>query len=103
MPDVARERLLNNDTGAYAAQQIANIDWGTPESAVRQMKVRTMVYSGTEDEYPLPNNHLMSKRSASLAPNATFVALSGHDHTTAFQQSAVVIPHVREFLGLTPA
>ena len=103
MPDVARERLLSNDAEAYAAQQIANIDWGTPESAVREMSVRTLVYSGTEDEYPLPNNHAMSKHSASLAPNATFVALEGHDHTTAFQQSAVVIPYVREFLGLGAA
>lgn len=98
MPEVARQRLLNNDAGAYAAQQIANINWGTPESAVRQMTVRTLIYSGTEDEYPLPNNHLMSKYSASLAPNATFVALDGHDHTTAFQQSTVVIPHVQKFL-----
>lgn len=100
MTDVARERLMANDAGAYAAQQIANIDWGTPESAVREMTVRTLVYSGTKDEYPLPDNHAMSKQSAALAPNATFVALEGHDHTTAFQESAVVIPYVREFLGL---
>ena len=100
MANVARERLLANDPGAYAAQQIANIDWGTPESAVREMKVRTLVYSGTKDEYPLPHNHAMSRESATLAPNATFLALEGHDHTTAFQESAVVIPHVRAFLGL---
>jgi pimeloyl-ACP methyl ester carboxylesterase len=100
MAGAARERLMANDAGAYAAQQIANIDWGTPESAVRQMTVRTLVYSGTEDEYPLPGNHEMSKQSAVLAPNATFVALEGHDHTTAFQESAIVIPYVRAFLGL---
>lgn len=100
MPDAARDRLLANDAGAYAAQQIANIDWGTPESAVREMTVRTLVYSGTEDEYPLPSNHAMSKESAALAPNATFMALEGHDHTTAFQESAVVVPIVKEFLGL---
>lgn len=100
MADVARERLMANDAGAYAAQQIANIDWGTSESAVRAMTVRTLVYSGTEDEYPLPGNHEMSKKSAAMAPNATFIALEGHDHTTAFQESAVVIPYVREFLGL---
>jgi pimeloyl-ACP methyl ester carboxylesterase len=100
MADVARERLMANDAGAYAAQQIANINWGTPESAVREMTVRTLVYSGTEDEYPLPGNHEMSKKSAAMAPNATFLALEGHDHTTAFQESAVVIPYVREFLGL---
>jgi pimeloyl-ACP methyl ester carboxylesterase len=64
------------------------------------MTVRTLVYSGTEDEYPLPGNHEMSKKSAAMAPNATFIALEGHDHTTAFQESAVVVPYVREFLGL---
>jgi len=100
MTDVARAALLANDTGAYAAQQIANIDWGVPEADVAAMSVRALVYSGTEDDYPLPDNHAMCKASAALAPNATFVALDGHDHTTAFQESAVVIPHVLRFLGV---
>lgn len=41
-----------------------------------------------------------SKRLAALAPDARFVRLEGHDHTTAFQENAAVIPYVREFLGL---
>ena len=51
------------------------------------------------DDYPLPDNHAMTKHSASLAPSASFLALSGYDHTMAFQDSANIIPHVREFLA----
>jgi pimeloyl-ACP methyl ester carboxylesterase len=100
MTDVQRAALMANDAEAYAAQQIANIDWGVPEADVRAMSVRTLVYSGTEDDYPLPDNHAMCKASAALAPDATFLALDGHDHTSAFYESAAVVPHVRRFLGL---
>ena len=99
MPEDNKKRLMANDPEAYAAQQIANIDWGTPETEVRAMTVPTLVYSGTEDGYPLPDNHEMAKRSASLAPNATFLPLPGYDHMKAFQDSATVIPYVREFLA----
>ena len=99
MPEDNKKRLMANDPEAYAAQQIANIDWGTPEAEVRAMTVRALVYSGTEDDYPLPDNHEMAKRSASLAPKATFLPLPGYDHMKAFQDSAAVIPYVREFLA----
>ena len=100
MPDAQRAMLMANVAQAYAAQQIANIDWGVPEADLSAMTVRTLVYSGTKDDYPLPDNHAMCRHSASLAPNATFLALAGHDHTTAFYQSADIIPHIRRFLGL---
>ena len=99
MPEDQRQRLLANDGLAYAAQQIANIDWGVPEDDVRAMTVPALVYSGTNDDYPLPDNHAMARRSASLAPNAEFLALPGLDHGQAFQDSATVIPHVRDFLA----
>ena len=57
MPEENKRRLMANDGHAYAAQQLANITWGTPESAVRAMTVPALVYSGTEDDYPLPGNH----------------------------------------------
>ena len=99
MPEENKRRLMANDGHAYAAQQLANIEWGTPESAVRAMTVPALVYSGTHDDYPLPGNHEMAKHSASLAPNATFLPLPGFDHPQAFQDSATVIPHVRKFLA----
>ena len=99
MPEDNKRRLMANDGQAYAAQQIANIDWGTPESDVRAMTVPALVYSGTEDNYPLLGNHEMAKSSALVAPNATFLPLSGYDHGRAFQDSATVIPHVRAFLA----
>ena len=99
MPEENKRRLMANDGHAYAAQQLANITWGTPESAVRAMTVPALVYSGTHDDYPLPGNHEMAKHSASLAPNATFLPLPGFDHPQAFQDSATVIPHVRKFLA----
>ena len=103
MPDEQKERLMANDGQAYAAQQIANIAWNFTEDEVRGMNVPSFVYSGTEDDYPLPDNHAMAKHSASLAPNATFLPLPGLDHGQAFQESATVIPHVREFLAKVEA
>ena len=99
MPEANRERLMENDGQAYAAQQIANISWNFTDDEVRGMNVPAFVYSGTEDDYPLPDNHVMTKRSASLAPNATFFALEGYDHTEAFQDSANIIPHVLKFFA----
>ena len=54
MPEDQRQRLLANDSLAYAAQQIANIDWAVPEDDVRAMTVPALVYSGTNDDYPPP-------------------------------------------------
>lgn len=99
MPDANKAQLMANDGQAYSAQQIANISWNFTDDEVRGMNVPTLVYSGTEDDYPLPDNHAMTKHSASLAPSARFLALSGYDHTMAFQDSANIIPHVREFLA----
>ena len=103
-------RLDGNNVGiqlrlgeAYAAQQIANIDWGVPEDDVRSMTVPALVYSGANDDYPLPDNHALAKHSASLAPNATFLPLPGFDHGQGFQESATVVPHVREFLAKVEA
>jgi pimeloyl-ACP methyl ester carboxylesterase len=103
MPEEQRARLLANDKDAYAAQQIANIDWGSLDEDVRAMTVPAFVYSGTNDDYPLAGNHAMAKHSASLAPDATFLALPGFDHGQAFQESATVISHVREFLAKVSA
>ena len=99
MTDDQKRRLLANDGDAYAAQQIANIDWGVSEEDVRAMTVPALVYSGTNDDYPLPNNHALARHSAALAPNAVFVPLPGHDHGQAFQDMATVLPYVREFLA----
>ncbi len=94
-----KDRLMANDGQAYAAQQIANISWNFTDDEVRGMNVPAFVYSGTEDDYPLPDNHAMTKHSASLAPSATFFALEGYDHMEAFQDSANIIPPVRKFLA----
>lgn len=99
LPQAQKDRLMGNDKDAYAAQQIANISWGAPDEDILNMNVQALVYSGTEDEYPMPRNHALTKRSASLAPNAVFLPLPGHTHGSAFQQADVIIPHVREFIG----
>jgi pimeloyl-ACP methyl ester carboxylesterase len=63
------------------------------------MTVPTLVYSGTNDNYPLPDNHEMAKISAANAPNARFVPIPGLDHGQAFLDSTTVIPLVRSFLA----
>ncbi len=99
LPQDQKDRLMANDKDAYAAQQIANISWGAPDEDIVNMTLPALVYSGTEDEYPMPRNHALTKRSASLAPNATFLPLPGHTHASAFAESDLVIPHVLEFIA----
>ena len=100
LPEENKARLLANDKDAYAAQQIANISWGAPDEDIVNMILPALVYSGTEDEYPMPRNHALTKRSASLAPNAKFLPLEGHTHASAMASADVVIPHVREFIAM---
>lgn len=98
LPEERKERLLANDKDAYAAQQIANLDWGAPDDDIRNMTLPALVYTGTEDDYPMPRNHELTKRSASLAPNAALLVLEGHTHLSAFNAADEMIPHVRAFI-----
>ncbi len=104
LPDEQKQRLLSNDANAYACQQLANLIWGVPDDDIRRMTVPALVYSGTEDNYPMPRNHQLTKRCAALAPNATWLPLPGYTHSQAFQDSDHIIPQVRAFLnGLAPS
>ena len=103
LPEENKARLLANDKDAYAAQQIANLSWGAPDEDIRNMTLPALVYSGTEDEYPMPRNHALTKRSASLAPNATFLPLEGHTHASAYVAADLMIPHAREFIAAVEA
>ena len=100
LPEESRARLLSNDKDAYAAQQLSNLEWGAPDEDIVNMTLPALVYSGTEDEYPMPRNHTLTKRSASLAPNARFLPLEGHTHLSAFNAADLMIPHVREFIAM---
>ena len=42
-----------------------------------------------------------AKESASLLPNATFLSFPKTDHGKTFQQSDLVLPHVRKFFAET--
>ena len=95
LPDYDRERLLANDGNAYAAQQLANLDWGAPDEDIVNMTLPTFVYAGTKDR----RNHEPAKRCASLAPNASFLSLPDHTHMEAFLAADTMIPHVREFIA----
>ena len=100
LPPEQRERLLANNGRAYAAQQLANLDWGVPDEDVRKMSVSALVYSGTEDhEHPGFNNHEITKVCAQKAPNATFIAVPGHTHGQTFQDIEFILPHALRFLA----
>ena len=95
LPESERERLLANDKDAYAAQQIANLDWGAPDDAVRNMTPPAFVYAGTKDK----RNHDPAQRCAALALNATFLSVPDHTHMEAFYAADTMIPHVRAFIA----
>ena len=96
LPHSDRERLLGNDKDAYAAQQIANLDWGAPDENIVNMTLPTFVYAGTKDK----RNHEPAKRCATLAPNASFLSLPDHTHMEAFLAAHTMVPHVREFIAM---
>ena len=95
LPDSERDRLLANDKDAYAAQQLANLDWGAPHEDIVRMTLPAFVYAGTLDK----RNHEPARRCAALAPNATFLSLPDHTHMQAFYACATMVPHVRDFLA----
>ena len=90
-----KARLLANDNEAYACQQLANLAWGATDDDIRRMTVPSLVYAGTDDA----RNHGPTKRSASLAPNATWLSLEGYTHASAFANSDNIVPHVRAFVA----
>lgn len=100
MPADRQKFLLANDGDAYAAQQLANLDWGVPDEDTRAMAVPALVYSGTEDhDHPGFNSHEMVKRSAQLAPNAQFIPVPGHSHLQTFSDREFILPYALEFLA----
>ncbi len=99
MEQDTRERLLSNDGMSYAAQQIANLSWGVPDEAIKTMTLPAFVYTGTEDRDVMPTNHDLTVRTAGLAPNATLLKIPGYKHMQTFNDSALIIPHVREWIA----
>ena len=100
MPQEQRDRLMANDGEAYACQQLANLEWGVPNDAIKYMTAPALVYSGTEDhEHPGFNNHEITKSCAKVAPNAFFIPVPGHTHGQTFQDKDFILPHATKFLA----
>lgn len=90
VPPAIREEMLANDFQALAATQR-----GRPSIAdsLPAMTMPCLLYAGEPDPiFP------KTQESAKHIPNATFVVLPGLDHSAAFRESGLVLPHVRQFL-----
>jgi pimeloyl-ACP methyl ester carboxylesterase len=100
MPDELQQRLLANDGEAYAAQQLANLEWGVPDADIRAISTPALVYSGTEDHAHAGfDNHEICKRCVKLAQDARFIAVTGHTHTQTFADRHFILPHALNFLA----
>jgi pimeloyl-ACP methyl ester carboxylesterase len=100
MPGELQQRLLANDGEAYAAQQLANLEWGVPDADIRAISIPALVYSGTEDHaHPGFDNHEICKRCVSLAQNMSFLPVPGHTHTQTFADREFILPHALKFLA----
>ena len=95
MPPGRRERFLTLDAKALSACSQALGEWDGIEEALPEMTTPALIFAGENDL----SFHDAARGDAARMPNATFVSLPGVDHTEAFQQSDLVLPHIKEFLG----
>ena len=95
MPPERIERFLSLDAEGLAACSQALGEWDGIEEALPRMTTPALIFAGENDL----SFHDPAKGDAARMPNATFVSLPGVDHTEAFQQAGLVLPHVKEFLG----
>lgn len=91
LPPDAREELFAND---FEALSISMGNWPTFENALPTVKVPTLVYIGDKD--PMLEK---VRTAAALIPGAELQVYPGHDHGSAFRESQLVLPKVKEFLA----
>jgi Predicted hydrolases or acyltransferases (alpha/beta hydrolase superfamily) len=90
IPPAIRQELLANDFRALAAAQQ---DRPSIEDVLPKMKMPCCVYAGDADPlYP------RAEQCAKALPSGTFFALSGLDHSAAFREAKLALPHVSKFL-----
>lgn len=93
-PPAAREHWLQCDGKALAANLLAQRHYPNLAEQLPHITLPSLLYSGTEDDI-----YAEVKRAAEEMPNASFVALDGLDHLTAFRNGAqVLVPQIRAFL-----
>ena len=92
LPPDHKARLLANDAQALAAA-LQGIRMSDVEDIMPTVGLPCLVYSGEDDA-----NYNGARQCAQQMPNATFVSFPGLDHTHAFVQSDLVLPHATKFL-----
>jgi pimeloyl-ACP methyl ester carboxylesterase len=81
-----RSFLARND--ARAAEPF------NPDAVLAKIDVPCLVYAGSADGI-----HHGARKTAEHIAGARFISLPGLDHLRAYNQGALVLPHVREFLA----
>lgn len=91
IPPAIRQELLANDFRALAAAQN---DRPSLEDTLPTMTMPCCLYAGDADPlYP------RVRQCAKGIPHVTLFAIPGLDHSAAFRESRLVLPHVTQFLG----
>ena len=90
LPPVIREELFANDFQALAAAQQ---DRPSLEDILPAMTMPCLLYASDADPvYP------KTRECAQHIPNATFISLTGLDHSAAFREAGLILPHITKFL-----
>src|SRR5262245_31091352 len=88
-----KARRLANDVEALIASWIGRMDGPGLEEVLPTMIMPCLLYAGEADAaYP------GVKECITHMPNVTFFSLPGLNHTQAFMQSNLVLPHITKFL-----
>ena len=95
MPPERRKRFLALDNIALAAASDALGQWDGIEEALPGMATPALIFAGRNDMEFCE----AAEDAAAAMPNARFVALADQDHSSAFERSDLVLPHIKEFLG----
>lgn len=90
-----RDALLANDGDALVILLRAFFDWPPlTNDELSRISVPCLLFCGDLDP-----NYAMASESVSHMPHATFVALPGLNHGTAFDRSDLVLPQIKRFLA----
>ena len=96
IPEPRRSRELANDSTALTAMLQAIRGTRDPgiEPILKDIKVPTMFYAGTED--PM---HQQTKDAALKVSGSIFLSLPGADYYDGFERSGLILPQIKAFLA----
>ena len=93
VPEQVKAQFAENDVDALIALTTAIRDSAGFEDALDSLEIPGLIYAGEEDPA-----FQLAERCVNGHPNLQFLALPGLGHMEAWNESALVLPHITSFL-----